>query len=51
MVNCPNPDNPRPYLVFTAVTGSGAGFLAQAPSVRVAAAKATTAAILVMVMI
>lgn len=38
------------YLLFTLVAGAGACLLAQAPRVRVAAARATTAAILVMVM-
>jgi hypothetical protein len=37
-------------LLFTLVAGAGACLLAQAPRVRVAAARATTAAILVMVM-
>ena len=41
---------PLPYLLFTLVAGAGACLLAQAPRVRVAAARATTAAILVMVM-
>ena len=42
---------PSAYLLLTLVAGAGACFEAQAPRVSVAAARATTAAIFVMVMI
>ena len=49
--SCYPNDPPLDYLLLPTVAGAGACLLAQAPRVRVAAARATTAAILVMVMV